>query len=369
MKKQITGAQWTDIFKATKKRTASSPSAHHMGHYKVALKREELVGLHSEMTSLPFAFGFAPSRWMHLIDMMLKKDPGSPLLHRLQIIVVLEADMNARLKILSNHRLIPHTEKAKLIPREHFGNRKGVQALHCDRTKVLSLDALRINRDIGAAKMKDAARCYDCIIPASSSIVNQREGMQKSVTRTNCEVMKGMRRHIRTAHGVSENRYGDSANCQQYGEGQGKGSSSPTWLLISALLLCTLCRYTPGCVFECERWMLRTQAIAWAYVDDTDLVVTFAFEHLGEGGGCRKVVELIERVSQVWEQLLFASSGALAFKKCFWWLISWVWTAGRARPAKIIESPGEISLTEGRGTTKTVVERKEMTMCLKTLGV
>lgn len=225
VKTRISGEQWAGPFKKIQERTASSLSNRHIGHYKAALEDADLTNLHAEMTLLPFIHGFAPDRWIRLIDAMLKKDPGLPKLHRLWIIVLLEADMNMGFKILYNYRMIPHAEKLNLIPREHFGNQKGVQALHCVRIKVLLLDMMRVTREVKAVEINDAAECYDRIIPACSSLVNRRGGLCKAVMTANCEVMRNMRRHIRTAHGISEESYGDSDDCRQYGEGQGKGSS------------------------------------------------------------------------------------------------------------------------------------------------
>lgn len=321
------------------------------------------------MTSLPFAFGFAPERWLKLIDTMLEKDSGSPKLHRLRIIVLVEADMNTGFKLLYNHRHIPHVEKMELVPREHFGNRKVVQALHCVQMKVLFSKTLRITREVGALKMNDAAGCYDCIVPSSLSIVMRRAGNPKSVVKTNWKVMRGMRRHVQMAHGVSENFYSDTAELRQYEEGQGKGSSPPMWLLLSSSLLRTLRQCSPGAIYECARRMITTKLIAYAYVDDKDLGITS--RHWGESGleEARLLTADMNRAAQAWERLLFASRGALEFEKYFWWLIYWAWNDGRAKPVTVAGCPGDIWLTDSHSERGVQIERKELRHSLKTLGV
>eukprot|EP00957_Ditylum_brightwellii_P173074 13176374-Ditylum_brightwellii.AAC.1 len=81
------------------------------------------------MMVLPFLLGFTPQRWQTTIDVMLEKDPGSPKISHLQIIVIVEGDMNAIMKVIWNRWLVPTVEKTHLISPVQFGNRKGRTAL------------------------------------------------------------------------------------------------------------------------------------------------------------------------------------------------------------------------------------------------
>eukprot|EP00957_Ditylum_brightwellii_P036121 2736418-Ditylum_brightwellii.AAC.1 len=60
---------------------------------------------------------------------MLEKDPGSPKILRLQIIVIVKGDMNAIMKVIWNRWLVPMAEKTQLSSPVQFGNRKGCTAL------------------------------------------------------------------------------------------------------------------------------------------------------------------------------------------------------------------------------------------------
>eukprot|EP00957_Ditylum_brightwellii_P151126 11507438-Ditylum_brightwellii.AAC.1 len=80
--------------------TSSSPSGHHYGHYKTILGHNDLCNVHAQMMSMPWLAGFTPLRWERAIDCMLEKDPGSPKIGRLRLIVIVEGDMNGTLKII-----------------------------------------------------------------------------------------------------------------------------------------------------------------------------------------------------------------------------------------------------------------------------
>eukprot|EP00957_Ditylum_brightwellii_P195161 14869689-Ditylum_brightwellii.AAC.1 len=67
---------------------------------------------------------------------MLEKDPGDPKINRLRIIVIIEGDMNAIMKVIWNKRLVPTAEFAQFLSQVQFGNQKGKTALDALLLKV-----------------------------------------------------------------------------------------------------------------------------------------------------------------------------------------------------------------------------------------
>eukprot|EP00957_Ditylum_brightwellii_P137685 10496559-Ditylum_brightwellii.AAC.1 len=61
--------------------------------------------------ALPFFLGFTPQQWQTAIDVMLEKEPGSHKISRLCIIIMVEGNMNAIVKVIWNRRLVPVAEK------------------------------------------------------------------------------------------------------------------------------------------------------------------------------------------------------------------------------------------------------------------
>lgn len=99
-----------------------------------------------------------------------------------------------------------------------------------------------------------------------------------------------------------------------------------------------------------------------AFVDNTDLYVSVDITF-------PELAQQTQMVAQHWEQLLYTSGGALALQKCFWYGITWEWINGTPRMQPNSQAPATIQLTEGHGTTKTTIIRKECWEGVRTLGV
>eukprot|EP00957_Ditylum_brightwellii_P017544 1321630-Ditylum_brightwellii.AAC.1 len=92
---------------------------------------------------------------------MLEKDIGSPKITRLRIIVIVEGDMNAIMKVIWNRRLVPAAEKAGMLSPVQFGNRKGQTALDALLLKVVTIDCLQLFQLNSVILNNDATACYD----------------------------------------------------------------------------------------------------------------------------------------------------------------------------------------------------------------
>ena len=96
---QITTEDLRNLLKHTKERTASSPSGIHIGHYLASSFSDDLMHILTSNINMPFEHGFTTERWSKSIHQMLEKIPGRPLLMKLRIIQLLEADLNCYMKI------------------------------------------------------------------------------------------------------------------------------------------------------------------------------------------------------------------------------------------------------------------------------
>jgi hypothetical protein len=99
----VTAEDFLSCFGCVADKKSSSPSGRHVGHYPMCIDLKDelsvlLAAVHSAMMSIPLAEGFCPKRWRQAIDIMLEKIPGVPIINKLRIIQLIEADMNQFLR-------------------------------------------------------------------------------------------------------------------------------------------------------------------------------------------------------------------------------------------------------------------------------
>eukprot|EP00957_Ditylum_brightwellii_P132780 10124936-Ditylum_brightwellii.AAC.1 len=149
---------------------------------------------------------------------MLEKDQGSPKLHQLCIIVIVEADMNMIMKVIWARRLVPQAEKHNYISRGLFGNQKGRTALDALLLKITTIDSLCLFHLNGGLLNNDAVTCYDRMIPALSSIHFLSLGLPEAAAKCSVLLNKRMKHHIWTNAGESTKFYQHSEEYIKVGE-------------------------------------------------------------------------------------------------------------------------------------------------------
>ena len=55
---------------------------------------------------MPFTYGFSPARWRKAVQFMLEKEPGNPIISKLRVMQLLEADMSFAFQLLRGKRLV-----------------------------------------------------------------------------------------------------------------------------------------------------------------------------------------------------------------------------------------------------------------------
>eukprot|EP00957_Ditylum_brightwellii_P130984 9991298-Ditylum_brightwellii.AAC.1 len=200
------------------------------------------------MMSIPWLAGFTPSRWERAIDCMLEKDPGNPWLQRLQLIVIVEADMNATLKIIWNQQLVPTAKKTQFLSPVQFGKHKGLN---------------------GTILNNDAAACYNCMIPELTAVHLQALELPDNAMVTSVKLNQNAKHYIRTMAGLTDTFYQSMPDCPSFGKGQGKGSSPSNWLFTVSTLLAVLHNLRTGVKLFSVCRNRKAERVADTYVDYT----------------------------------------------------------------------------------------------------
>jgi hypothetical protein len=87
--------------------------------------RTGILGIQTHIINIPLTHGFSPNCWQTVINAMLEKVPGNPLLHKLRVIHILEADYNLTLKAIFGRRLLYNCESHGALGDLQDGFRKG----------------------------------------------------------------------------------------------------------------------------------------------------------------------------------------------------------------------------------------------------
>ncbi len=96
----------------TRKKEGVSSDPHGINYmvWKAMAKSNHLSSFLCSLVSLPFIYGLANTRWMNMIDVMLKKKPGVKNIHMLRIIGLVCPEFNTALSYFVLHRT-PRAEK------------------------------------------------------------------------------------------------------------------------------------------------------------------------------------------------------------------------------------------------------------------
>ena len=268
-------------------------------------------------------FGHTYQRWNKVVNVMLQKDPGNPRIHRLRIIHLYEADYNLLLAVKWRQGMY-HAESRQLLNDGLYSSRPGRSAQDPAFMEILQNEIYRMSMKSGINFDLDATACYDRIIPSIAALSSRRVGMPKSVVSVNMLMLENAKYHLKTNLGVSDGYYSHQNDTPIYGTGQGSGNSPIIWCFVCSMLFDAFESRAHGATFTEYQ---HTQPIPMhivGFVDDcTQRINKFNLEMQPTSDA---LIELMTKDTQLWNDLLWASGGALEQQKCSFHLIQSQWT-------------------------------------------
>ena len=361
----ITEEEYKKFWRKKRESTATSPFGLHVGHYKAAVESSTLVKIQRYLMVLPFEMGFVPIRWRRTVQLMLEKDPGRPWLHRLRIIELFDAQLNAALQIIVGRKMVYNALKRKLLHPAAFGSVPGKTAPSAVLHKLLQIENLRLNKKSGALFECDATGCYDRILPSLQGIHTRRLGLSKNTAKVVSESLIKSNRHVGTRHGTSKDSYISTEEEPLYGIGQGSGAGPAIWLAHLVVMLHALADKCNG-ITSCnpEKTMVH-KSNGNGYVDDCNIMVQVDSAEARE----EEVLHNLRHDAQWWERCLFSNGGKLELSKCFLFCFLWKWVAGAAKLKKMSNNGRTLELIQSEDQTIARVTQKCVTDPMKVLGV
>jgi hypothetical protein len=296
---------------------------------------------------------------------MLEKIPGRPLLQKLGIIHLLEADLNLSLGIVWSRRLMAQGEKLKVFGEEQWGSRTGRSATTAFLLKHFSYLMMNLTKTDGATFDNDAKACFDRIIPALTNLRSRQLGRPRSPCHTHAKLLLKAAYVLKTAAGTSEQTYIATDDHPLYGEGQGTRWATAAWVLISTLIMALMPEETDGIQFQDPQRTQLLKRIMDAFVDDSTI-----WKNMIEGGTIQEIATRLQAAAQLWKQLLHATGGELELPKCFYYLLHWKFDSeGNARLATPEELNIQISLRQSTDYQHVDITQRSCMESHKTLGV
>ena len=150
-------------------------------------------------------------------------------------------------------------------------------------------------------------------------ISSRRVGMDKTAVLVNASTLEDAKYHLKTSLGISEQWYRHCDAQPIHGTGQGSGNSPAIWCFVCSMLFDALESTAHGARFTSYD---NTQTLAIhmiGFVDDCTQRVN-QFQNPIQPTST-KLVQLMEKDAQLWNDLLWASGGALEQSKCSFHLI------------------------------------------------
>ena len=358
--------EYKKFWRKKREDTVTSPFGLHVGHFKAAVQREEILNVHRIMLLIPFQTSLVPYRWKKTVQTMLEKDPGQPWIHRLRIIELFDSQLNAGFQIFIGRKMVWNAVKEKKLHNSSFGSTPGKMASSALLQKILSIDQLRLERRVGGLFDCDATGCYDRILPPLAAVHLNALGLDPSISTMLARLMYVAKRHVKTKHGVSKKYIQTTINNPLFGIGQGNGGGPAIWLAHLTIMFTALSAICSGFVIKCIQGIQAIASVGTGYVDDVTLITNVADNEPQTEQTARNKIKYMARK---WEKLLYLTGGKLELSKCFWIPVTWRWKRGNPIIQKARVGSKELILTESESGRRITIPRISPGKAEKRLGV
>ena len=359
----VTLQEYKEAWRAVKEKRSSSMSGRHFGVYKAVTMDERLLPTFTHMFNIPFITGIPYNRWSGFLNVMTLKEDNNYDVNKLRSLILGEADWNMGGRVFVNRRMMCNAEKLNLIPKEHYGGRKGMKAVDAVLNKRLALDNIRLMKRPAAILSTDAANCYDRMVHSFISLCVQRLGLSLSIVMALLRPLQESRHFIRSAYGDSTTYYGGRRQVPFQGSGQGNASSSPFWTVVSSHLIDMMRELDICSTFTTAISLTVFSLVMIMYVDDNDIFIT-SHRH----DQLQDIRFKAQQAIRFWKDSLHVTGGVVRPSKCSWVFIDFAWQGSSYRYKRSFELPGTLELEDDNGRVLTLT-RNEPTIALEGLGV
>jgi hypothetical protein len=362
----ITTNEYVQGWGKKKENTSAGKSGWTFSHSKTCALNHQISNFESTMAHIPYVTGYAPREWKVGVNIMIYKKANLDRVDKLRTIVLKEADANFNDGKLGKD-MMNHAEQHDMIAKEQYGSRKGHCSIDHAVNKRLTFDLFRLYRSPGALCSNDAKSCYDRILHAIAALSMKRLGIPAPPIECMLTCIQQMDHYIRTTHGDSDFAYSSKYTRVPFqGVLQGNGAAPSIWVAVSTPLLNMMRTANHGLHITSAIAKEKTNTVAFAFVDDTDLVQS----NLSNTAiSAQEIMVEMQQAILRWEGGLKATGGALVPSKSFVYPIDFVFDNQGKTSYKTVEEIGVRFEAPNAEGTMTELDQLESSEARETLGV
>ena len=176
--------------------TSTSPSGDHLGHDHLILRKVapitpdddptnqldfRIFAIRTHLLNLAVQNTIVYDRWKKVVNAMIEKIPGQPLIDKFRVIHIIPSDFNLLMGTLFGHRMMSQDESLNQFGAEQSGSWKRKDCQDVQLLKHCIFSYVRLSRAHGSTFDNDAKSCFDRIVMLFPSILAQRLGMPAKV--------------------------------------------------------------------------------------------------------------------------------------------------------------------------------------------
>jgi hypothetical protein len=375
-------------FLTWREKTVTSPSGKHLGIYRTLIKwhngkydnhkthqstsstkaenknnekADLAIHIQHSLMNMAIKHSYTYQRWKTIHNFFIEKIPGRPLINKLRVIHIYEADWNYILKYFVSHQLHSRACREETVREEQTGGRAGKSAAYSATAAVITNEIICLQKLNCVTIFNDAAACFDRIIENISNLTLMREGLHPKVAKLHSQTLASAKYYIKTKMGISAKPNGHNNPAPFYGTGQGAADSMPRWCILSDLIIRLYINKAKSNNLYSPISKKQIQAIIKAYVDDTHSTFT--------GNSINELKFFLIHNAKLWESLLHQIGGKLEISKCKFVIYNWKYDEIGTRKLIREKSIGQITIKDSETGKDMQINEIDVTEPYKLLGI
>jgi hypothetical protein len=168
-------------------------------------------------------------RWQIVHNFLIERIPGLPLINKLRVIHIYEADWSLIQRFYVAHKLTSTATREETTTTKQAGGRPGRSSIELEINRVITYKTIRLQQLDGAVMYNDAKACYYRIVECISNMSLLREGLPLEIAKLHAQNFQLIQYHIKHKQGLGPITHSHNNPKPIYGVGQGSTDASACW--------------------------------------------------------------------------------------------------------------------------------------------